>query len=354
MAFLLTVMNKKAVLAAIILVLLLSAIPEAGVTSLIAVDSLDTTVGVCVGDWVTYDVDALWASDGSDPEPPPEFVEIDRIEWIKNVVLAISGTNITFQRVVHYKDGNETASFEYVDVKTGASSEIGTLIFIPSNIAKDDIIHASPTEHYFINETVARTYMGVTRAINHLNVSTLYDDPLTNAFTIITVNYYWDKPTGVLCERPGIYTSYVEGVLISLAISEKIADTNLWGLTMVPVAEAGPDQTAAADEIVGFDASSSYAPDGTIVSYAWDFGDGTTGVGMITEHVYNQKGTYVVTLTVRDAENNIGVDTLTVTVVVEGSFPSSAVLVVAVAVVGVLAFLLFSRRKGRTLKKGKG
>jgi PKD repeat protein/predicted secreted protein len=53
-------------------------------------------------------------------------------------------------------------------------------------------------------------------------------------------------------------------------------------------------------ETVTFDASASYDPDGTIVSYLWAFGDGSTGNGVTTSHVYGAGGTYTVALTVVD------------------------------------------------------
>jgi PKD repeat protein len=37
---------------------------------------------------------------------------------------------------------------------------------------------------------------------------------------------------------------------------------------------------------------------GAIVSYAWDFGDGTTGAGQAVQHVFTRVGAYAVTLTV--------------------------------------------------------
>ena len=46
--------------------------------------------------------------------------------------------------------------------------------------------------------------------------------------------------------------------------------------------------------------------------YEWDFGDGTTAVGVRPEHVYEEEGNYTVSLTVSDAAGNK--DTATTTV----------------------------------------
>ncbi len=55
--------------------------------------------------------------------------------------------------------------------------------------------------------------------------------------------------------------------------------------------------------IVYFNASASFSPGGTIVSYAWDFGDGATEINAIpfATHRYTDIGAYVVTLTVTDS-----------------------------------------------------
>jgi uncharacterized protein YjdB len=54
------------------------------------------------------------------------------------------------------------------------------------------------------------------------------------------------------------------------------------------------------DQPVTFDASGSSDPDGKIISYQWDFGDGTTGAGKIVQHTFTLAGSYTVTLTVAD------------------------------------------------------
>jgi PKD repeat protein len=80
------------------------------------------------------------------------------------------------------------------------------------------------------------------------------------------------------------------------------------------VAVAGPDVLAVPDEVITFDGSGSTDPDGTIISYDWDFGDTATGSGVSPTHSYTTVGTYTVTLTVTDDLGATDQDTLTVTV----------------------------------------
>ena len=51
---------------------------------------------------------------------------------------------------------------------------------------------------------------------------------------------------------------------------------------------------------VTFDASASTDSDGSIATYAWDFGDGETGEATTTTHTYVETGTYTAKLTVTD------------------------------------------------------
>jgi sugar lactone lactonase YvrE len=76
-----------------------------------------------------------------------------------------------------------------------------------------------------------------------------------------------------------------------------------------PLAEAGPDQVVIVGESVQFDGTGSSDPDGAIVSYNWEFGDGMTRSGAIVGHVYTSAGAFTATLTVTDDHDAVATDT---------------------------------------------
>ncbi len=65
---------------------------------------------------------------------------------------------------------------------------------------------------------------------------------------------------------------------------------------------------------VSFNASGSSDPDGSIVSYAWNFGDATTGSGVTASHTYTNPGAYTATLTVTDNQGATASKSTTITV----------------------------------------
>jgi len=82
-----------------------------------------------------------------------------------------------------------------------------------------------------------------------------------------------------------------------------------------PVADPGGPYISGKDQIVEFDASDSYDPDGDIDFYRWNFGDGTSEILDITPtHVYTGDGEYTVTLTIVDNNGTSDMATTTVTI----------------------------------------
>ncbi len=124
-------------------------------------------------------------------------------------------------------------------------------------------------------------------------------------------SYYWDfgdpqdpaPATGMTASHnyvhPGTY-------LVKLTVTDNSGKLNYEKIVITvtnpaPVASFFMDDDApvAGDE-VSFTATGSYDPNGTIVSYEWDFGDGSTGTGEETTHTYSEIGYYIAVLTVTD------------------------------------------------------
>ncbi|MFJ6070856.1 carbohydrate-binding protein [Streptomyces sp. NPDC093065] len=81
-----------------------------------------------------------------------------------------------------------------------------------------------------------------------------------------------------------------------------------------PVARAAADQTSGALPLtVRFSSQGSSDPEGGPLSYAWDFGDGSTSTQADPSHTYTTKGTFRPTLTVKDPEGLTGTASLVIT-----------------------------------------
>jgi hypothetical protein len=69
----------------------------------------------------------------------------------------------------------------------------------------------------------------------------------------------------------------------------------------LPMPSLKADPTSGTPPLaVSLDASASRDPDGSIATYAWEFGDGKTATGQTAQHTYMRPGTYAVKLTVSD------------------------------------------------------
>ena len=100
-------------------------------------------------------------------------------------------------------------------------------------------------------------------------------------------------------ETSGVHTARLEvtdetGLVGTAAITITVENT-------APLASCrfSSDSPVVGEWIV-FDASVSSDPDGQLVDFVWDFGDGTTRRGTRVGHAYEEVGIYSVRLTVKD------------------------------------------------------
>ena len=72
--------------------------------------------------------------------------------------------------------------------------------------------------------------------------------------------------------------------------------------------------TALTGVSISFNATASYDSDGSIVSWSWTFGDGSSGVSTTTSHTFGTSGVYTVTLTVTDNAGLTGLTSSQITI----------------------------------------
>ncbi|MEA2080351.1 MAG: PKD domain-containing protein, partial [Pseudomonadota bacterium] len=124
-----------------------------------------------------------------------------------------------------------------------------------------------------------------------------------------TIVYSWDfgdGNTGTGASPTHVYIT--DGTFnVSLTVTDDAGDTGTDATTATiglgnqpPVADANGPYSGTVGVAVSFDGTGSNDPDGTIASYSWDFGDGSTGNGPSPTHIYATASMFNVTLTVTD------------------------------------------------------
>jgi glucose/arabinose dehydrogenase len=82
-----------------------------------------------------------------------------------------------------------------------------------------------------------------------------------------------------------------------------------------PVAAASATPTSGSAPLaVQFSSDGSFDPEGSVITYSWNFGDGGTSTLANLQHTYSSQGNYTATLTVRDPQGLTGTDSETITV----------------------------------------
>ncbi len=137
------------------------------------------------------------------------------------------------------------------------------------------------------------------------------DDPDGNI-----IEYRWDFGDGStgkgpepvhVYRNPGVYDVRLTVRDDSKTNSDTASDQIKATINHPPISDAGPDITSVPGRTLEFNGSGAIDPDGEIVSWTWDFGDGSTGNGVIAAHAFEKPGIYAVLLTVVDNSISGGV-----------------------------------------------
>jgi len=176
------------------------------------------SVGVKAGDWVEYDYSVFWKSTKPGATEPSRVTEQRKLEEVRLYVKEVSGLNVTVELTLHFKNGTEKTETFSGDIGKGGIS----VFLISANLDVGDPIVESPMAPS-INETITREYAGAKRDSNHAKIS------LSFSFLNQSVDLYWDRDTGLLCETLTNGTQYaLGGYSETIATALKISETNVW------------------------------------------------------------------------------------------------------------------------------
>ncbi len=145
-----------------------------------------------------------------------------------------------------------------------------------------------------------------------VNSAIEFDASLSSGRGNKITNYKWDFGDGKLGDSVVVTHKFENAgtYIVKLSIStDSKASCNSSTIRKTvyvndsPIAIAKNNSYAKVNEILTFNASKSYDPNGKITKYNWDFGDGAFDEGINVFHSYKKSGKYKITLTVKDETN---------------------------------------------------
>ncbi|HEY3322248.1 MAG TPA: PKD domain-containing protein, partial [Planctomycetota bacterium] len=221
---------------------------------------------------------------GSDADSDPLTFAVVRLP--QHGILSGTAPNLTYAPTGNFV-GSDSFTFKVNDGL--AESAAATLSISVTNTAPTVTAGASPTS---------------VTPDSPVSFSASGSDPDGDAIT-----YAWDFGDGGTSTEQNPSHSYasVGSYIATVTVTDGAGATGSSSVT-ITVSKAPTARLTTSDVVafgglpLAFDASYSTDPENQIASYSWDFGDGTPqGSGQIISKVYDQPGTYTVTLTITDA-----------------------------------------------------
>jgi PKD repeat protein len=247
------------------------------------------------------------------------FINSPPVAITRSNILASPGQMITFDGSKSYDPDGKTLSYQWDfsdDTKTAKT------VIAKRSFKQPGIYNATLTVVDDSGTSNAQARSQILVHINSQPIAKLGKDILTCQTTVPfngiasadpdgnPLTYFWDFGDGTPLKRgvkayhtydtPGIYPVILtvdDGTgLDNARHSASIVLT----INHAPIADPGEDRTVCAGDVVIFSGSGSKDPEGGLLKYQWDFGDGTDANGMNPTKTYTGGGVYSVTLTVKD------------------------------------------------------
>ena len=100
-------------------------------------------------------------------------------------------------------------------------------------------------------------------------------------------------------DRSGVHTARLRVVDEAGLAAEAVVSITVENTPPLASCRFSSDSPVVGEWIL-FDASASYDPDGRLIDFVWDFGDGTSTRGTRVGHAFEEIGVYAVRLTIED------------------------------------------------------
>lgn len=159
-------------------------------------------------------------------------------------------------------------------------------------------------EEGYKTATLKLEYAGDTTLLDHFTVYSC--DAKGGNKTSVTVLRAYEYTTQIPLDETVYFVVEAQDMYGATAESEIVAVNSLPTESEPPIAVIMPENliSAVGTEVMLYGSNST--DNDLIVSYEWDFGDGTTGSGDSCSHTYTETGAYIVKLTVTDYCGNVG------------------------------------------------